>query len=148
MKCRHHPESLYVQTEATSAPDFLFVDVDGKTKSHDIIKEDGTRASNEGEITGEVTDLPPTPGQRLLRNVYLTLTGELPDNDWTEQRLAEEIEEWQINSLSNTPSDPLAELESAGEGNLTVNPDDPTLEPDKGGEIVAGIPAGKEPNAK
>lgn len=148
MQCRHHPENIFVQTEKGSGPDFFFIDEKGKTKSKDqLVGAEKIRAALEGEV-GEITDLPPTPGQRLLRNVYYTLTNEEPDPQWNETRLSEEISEWQEAHTTNKSDSVAVHPDDTGEARSEVAevPDWASFAeiPTDTGTVVAGIPAGKD----
>lgn len=131
IQCRHH-QVAYVQTEEGVGPDFLFVDADGKTKSKDQILTDqeGMRIAiaREGETKGEVTEIPATPDQLILRGVYQTLTGEKPDLRWASPRLQDEISDWKVKNM--------------GEVNTGDDKSDDELEEDSGsgGEVVDNIP--------
>lgn len=162
LRCRHH-DVPFVQTEEGRGPDFLFVDEEGKTKSKDaIVGEEKIRVAREDEVKGEVADLAPTGEQVILRGVYQSLTGNIPDLRWGPARLRDEIEEWKTSMVegNNTPMQP--DENSTGEANEqeghtvdNVNDEvkgegkvesdeeeqgEPTLENVGPGEIVDGIP--------
>lgn len=149
-RCRHH-DVEFVQTEEGKGPDFLFIEEDGRTKSQDAVLADKTRAVAEDRVVGEAHVVPPTGEQVILRDMYVSLTGEQPDLRWGPTRLRQEIADWKEQFTMEQSDNVASEPEVAGERNEsdevseTANDEaeesaNPTLEPTGAGQIVDGIP--------
>ena len=122
-KCRHH-DVIYVQTEATGGPDFLYIDEDKRTKSKDILNPDKTRAAVEGQVVGEAHEVAPTGEQVILRGVYKDLTGDEPDMRWGTVRIREEIQDWKEQFTVEQSDSVASEPEVTGEPNEQGDIDD------------------------
>lgn len=157
LKCRHHAEAKMVQTEETTAPDFLWVEEDGKTRSKDIIKPDG-----EGNMTRRMRaepivdrDAPPDPilvmEQVTWRNAYEAETGLEVDKRWGVPRIQEELMEWRREREDSQAVEgqsegtvEVAPTESPNDSNEDGQEPDPELITTHRGVVVDMIPAAGE----
>lgn len=99
LKCRHHPEAQLVQTEESTAPDFLYVDEDGHGKTRDAILPDGQgnatiRARPEPVIDRSVKNPLLEMELEQWRQTYATETQGAVDMRWGVPRIQEEIMAW------------------------------------------------------
>lgn len=157
LHCRHHQEAAMVQTEETTAPDYLWVEEDGKTRSKDIIRKDGD-GNNTIRMRPEPTIDRNAPGNPMIeleletwRMRYLDITGLSPDMRWGAPRLQEEIVHYQHEN--ENPQANEGQPEEPEEPRLTVVPDDVNEEeaqitppPTEGveGVVVSEIPDEEE----
>lgn len=146
-----HGESQYVQKEGWGGADFLFIDDEGKTASHDVVAgQEKLRVATPEQEAG--ADTPEDAELIAYRAMYESLTGNEVDKRWRVPTIKDQINQ-HMDRMAEAKAEELVESAGGGQSKAEADdgeaepddqPDDEPTEPENPGEVVEDIPDNSE----